>query len=550
MKPLPPASTVLPLLSLLALLAACDGTLPTVQPARTVRVVAGPAQLVGSEGTGCSYGESPQGASATPARWCGFYRKAPDGAATELWAVDVSKGLSSGVTDACDGSSASCRLLSASLWTGDPVFSPSHPTIHGFEGDTLIFYSDSASMASDEAYLGPVRGWRPGMGAPQVLTGARGLVCVGHLRSDGVLCIQNQESGGNGLKFDLAAGSLAASGGQALPTLERVQPFDARGILKWQVAFSPGGQHLAFTTQAPDAPVERLRIVETAQIGLTPPREIARDVTRWQFAPDGQRLFFLRGFQYAAEPNGIGTLAVADFPAMTNPADLALRVSSYRVHGGDRSRPTLAISLFQDVADSYGSFRIMPDISRPAEMVTIAQMIEDAQVSPDGRFSFFYDFDSEGESISVLARNDGGGRCVLNTKAGQAAWGVTFAGNGGPVFWGEDSSDNPSFSEGWFTDPSSCAPKTRFTDKLALVQATRSGALLGEAADATRLTMHLRQARAVTTGPPGTNGTLNIDELASAVDTTTAVLDGRYVVYTVNHGDPALHGLYIHGPLP
>ena len=98
-----------------------------------------------------------------------------------------------------------------------------------------------------------------------------------------------------------------------------MRPYDARGALMWQVAFSPDGQHLAFSTQAPDAPVERLRIVETAQIGLTPPREIARDVARWQFSPDSKRLFFLRGYQYAAEPDATGTLAVADFPAHDQP---------------------------------------------------------------------------------------------------------------------------------------------------------------------------------------------------------------------------------------
>jgi hypothetical protein len=539
-KPLPLASLVW------IMAAACDGDFAPEQPARTVRVVAGPAQLVGSDGTGCSYGEAQASGSATPARWCAFYRKAPDGAATELWTVDVSKALRAGAADSCDGASPSCRLLTASLWTGDPVFSPSHPYIHGFEGDTLIFYSDSASLKSDEAYLGPVRGWRPGMAAAQALTGGRGVVCVGHLRSDGVLCIQNQEGGGDGLQFDLAAGSLKVSAAGTLPAVERVRPYDARGALMWQVAFSPDGQHLAFSTQAPDAPVERLRIVETAQIGLTPPREIARDVARWQFSPDSKRLLFLRGYQYAAEQDATGTLAVADFPGMTNPADLALRVSRYQVHGADRNSPTVAISLFQDVADTYGSFRIMPDIARPGEMVTIAQKIEDARVSPDRRFTFFYDFDDQGESISVLARNDGTGRCMLNAKVGHAAFGLVFPGSG-PVFWGEDSVDNPAFNEGWYTDPTSCDPKVQFTQKLAYLQATRSGALFGEEEDTTRLTMRLSHARAA--DPAGPAATLKIDPVASGTDTTVAVLDDRYVVFTVNQGDPALHGLYIHGPL-
>ena len=161
MKPLALAPllslSALPALSALSALSAlgttgCDGDLIPGEPARTVRVVAGTGQLVGSEGTGCSYGEAPVQEFLDPAaeRWCAFYRKAPDGVYTELWTVNVSKALKDG-TDTCDGSSPSCRLLSARLWTGDPVFSPSHPYIHGFEGDTLIFYSDSASLKSDEA---------------------------------------------------------------------------------------------------------------------------------------------------------------------------------------------------------------------------------------------------------------------------------------------------------------------------------------------------------------------------------------------------------------
>jgi hypothetical protein len=549
-KPLPLA----PLLSLSALSAlsafgasACDGDLTPVEPARTVRVVAGTGQLVGSEGTGCSYGEAPaqEFINAVPERWCAFYRKAPDGMYTELWTVNVSKALKDG-PDTCDGSSPSCRLLSASLWTGEPVFSPSHPYIHGFEGDTLIFYSDSGSLKSDEAYVGPVRGWRPGMPAAQVLTGGRGVLCVGQLRSDGVLCIENQSSGGEGLQFDLAAGSLSASAGGTVPNIERVRPYDARGALMWQVAFSPNGQYLAFSTQAADAPVERLRIVETAQLGRAPPREIARDVARWQFSPDGQRLFFLRGYQYTAEQDATGTLAVADFPAMTGSTDLALRVSRYQVHPGDRKRPALGVSLFQDVTDSYGSFRIMPDVARPAEMVTIAQMIEDARVSPDRRFTFFYDFDDQGESISVLARNDGSGRCILNAKMGHAAFGLVFPGNDGPVFWGEDSVDNPAFNEGWFADPVACGPKVRFTNKLAYLQATQQGAVFGEEEEG-RITMGLLHARATAAGG---SAPLTIERLATGADTTVALLDNRYLVFTINQGDPATAGLYIHGPLP
>ena len=59
--------------------------------------------------------------------------------------------------------------------------------------------------------------------------------------------------------------------------------------------------------------------------------------------------------------------------------------------------------------------------------------------------------------------------------------------------------------------------------------------------------MRLRHARADARPP---TAPLTIQDVASGADTTVALLDNRYVVFTVNQGDPALHGLYIHGPLP
>ena len=135
------------------------------------------------------------------------------------------------------------------------MFSPSHPYVHGFEGDTLIFYADSASVKSDEAYIGPIRGWRPGLPNAQVLTSGRGVVCVGHLRSDGVLCIENQTGGAEGLQFDLSAGSLRPNVSGTLTSLERVRPYDARGNLMWQVALL--AQAASTWPTAPRRPMRR-----------------------------------------------------------------------------------------------------------------------------------------------------------------------------------------------------------------------------------------------------------------------------------------------------
>ena len=95
---------------------------------------------------------------------------------------------------------------------------------------------------------------------------------------------------------------------------------------------------------------------------------------------------------------------------------------------------------------------MMPDVARPAEMVTIAQMIEEARVSPDRRFTFFYDFDDQGESISVLARNDGTGRCILNAKMGHAAFGVVFPGSAARVL-GRGLGRQPGLQRGLVRQP-------------------------------------------------------------------------------------------------
>ena len=527
----------------LALLGGCDGGLVPVEPARTVRVTTGPAALVGSEGTGCSNGQTAGGT--TPERWCAFYRPTADGMATELWTVNLDRARARGTPLPCDGSSPDCRLLTATLWTGEPVFSPSHPYLHGFEGDTLVFYADSSTTGRDEAFLGPVRGWRPASAAPRVLSGNRGLVCVGQLRSDSVLCVENQATTGAGLEFDLLAGSMShAPAGGPLPLIERIRPYDARGTLMWQVAFTPGGEHLAFSTRAPapDMAVERLRIVETANIGAAAPTEVVRDIAHWQFSPDGKRVFFLRGYQYLADRDATGTLAVADFPGFTNLQNLAQGVGRFQVHADPQGG--LSISLFQELADTLGNFRFMPDVSKPDQLVTVASQIEDARVSPDRRFTFFYDFDAQFDTVSVLARNDGSGRCTLNAKTGHVAFGVSFARAGNAVFWGEDSMADPAHNEGWYADPSACEPKTLFTSRVAYLQATNTGAVFGEE-EATPLTMRLRHAAV-----RASDRTLDISDIASGASTTVALVDERFVVFTVNAEDPNAQGVYLHGPLP
>src|SRR6187551_2180500 len=121
----------------------CNGTLqppePPPPPPALHQIVAGPVGLVGRTTTGFSSGVATTGGTADV--WCAFYRTRAQGG-TELWAVNVSRAASKPV--ACDASNPDCVLLTTNLWTGDPLFNASHPTIHGFEGDTLIIYADAS----------------------------------------------------------------------------------------------------------------------------------------------------------------------------------------------------------------------------------------------------------------------------------------------------------------------------------------------------------------------------------------------------------------------
>jgi hypothetical protein len=528
--------------------AGCDGSLPSGP--RTVKLSSGPSSLVGTDQGGCSHG---QAAGLTPAdRWCAFARPVPDGAPAELWVVNVTRAAAGapppnqvGVSAApfrCDGSSPHCRQLTNALWTGQPVFARSHPFIHGFEGDTLVFYADARSKQPDEPYAGPIRAWRPELAAPLELTGPAGFECLGHRDSDGVLCLENLHQTVDDLTFELLAGRLSLAGAGPLPFVVSVRPEDRRGISLWDVRFSPGGKHLLLSTWAPDAPVQQLQIVEGARVGQAPLRELLRDVVSFRLSPDGGRLFYLEGYDVTKGGDAMGTLTAVDFPSLANRVSLQPRVSRFELHG-EPGGPVRGVSFFQDVKEGLGAFRMIPDVHHPDELVTIAANVEEASVSPDGRYTLYYDFDAQGDQLSMLAQNDGSGRCLLNAKPGHNAFGLVYPGVGQQVFWGEDSEMDVGRIEGYFADPGTCQGKTRFSPRVAYLQATRRGIVFAEEGGAPPLSMTLRHGHLE-------DDKLVSKEIARNADTTVMLVDRSYLVFSVNRGSEDDIGLYVHGPLP
>jgi hypothetical protein len=190
----------------------------------------------------------------------------------------------------------------------------------------------------------------------------------------------------------------------------------------------------------------------------------------------------------------------------------------------------------------------MRDLAHPETLVTIAPHVEDALVSPDLRFSFFQDANEKGETVSLIARNDGSGSCLLNQNAGQGAYSVRFLPALDRVIWAEDSTGaagSGTTIEGWMGNPDGCVGAQRFSTKLGYYQPTAKGLVYGEA-DAAGISMVLRYARFGQTGLDSASTT----ELSSRSGLTNALVDGHYLVYTVSDGPNTTAGLYQYGPMP
>lgn len=517
-------------------LAGCDGDFEPEQPPRTVRLTAGPAVKVGRALTSCSHG--PATASR---RFCAFARPLDQGGA-ELWVVDVQRALAGEAP--CDGSSPHCLRLTSELWTGQPLFSPAHPDIHAFHGDTLVFYARSTTGNGDQAYQGPVHAWRPDAGPARAITGDRGRVCVGHDRSAGAICIDGERMAGAAVEFDLLAGTVGPGLDGPLPRIEAIRPLDEDGDLLWQVAFSPSGSHLAFSDQVPEGlKQERLRVLPVGDLGRTQASELLRDAAAWQFSPDGRRIYFLRGFNYGADETLTGILAVADFPSGANPRELQPRVGRYQVLG-EPGGPTRALGLFQDMGQFSGRFSLLRDPANPGALTLIGTDVEDALVSPDLRHSLLYGEDREGNRASFIARNDGSGQCQVAAHPGRDVYATTFLSGPPLLLWAEDDPHDPTLIQGWLGDLDTCEARQQFSSALALYEPTRAGVVWADLEDGARA-LTLRYA-------PLAGGALDLGqarELHRTIDTQVTVIDGRYLLYSVSQGSPENTGLFLHGPL-
>jgi hypothetical protein len=522
--------------------------LPRVQadPALTRKVVAGPVTVLGGD-AGCS-----DGATAAD-RWCAFTVRSAAGS-DELWVMNATRALA-GAPIACDGTSDSCLRLTTTLWTGTPIWGPSHPIAHRFAGDTLVFHA-GATSAPGEVYAGPVWAWRPGWTAARKLTGDHALLCAPEARSSAVFCLDNaivERDTGSPFEppvlreLDLLAGALEPAGAGPLPTVTHLRNVGSDAA--WRARFSPDGAYLAFSNLAAPGARETLQVIKTADAGKSAPLVTLEDAAEWEIASDGAKIYVLAGYDRSRGDSATGTLTLADFPSGAHPTLLQSSVLWFQPIGapGDADRGLLFS--YSSGAALTGT-AVLRDREHPSDLFLLGTKAHDAQVGPDGRHTVYYQDLRGGDfPVAFVARNDASGSCQLTSDWRAETYGSGFAESGRSVFWIEYFRNESQSEEGWYARPQACDDKKKFGDYVAWYALVGEDFVVFEGGDFDDTTTWLQYTPLkLTAGPPWPPAVVikeHPDPGVSVVRTSA----GTAVLFSVSRGSADEIGLFLHGPL-
>jgi hypothetical protein len=318
---------------------------PTPVGAGSTVVIPGNARLIGRGADSCTH-QVP----ATTDRWCAVARPSSFLGNTDLWVVNVTQALA-GQPIKCTGSGTNCFRLTTALFDGDL-------TMHGFSGDTLIYYAENNSSQS---FVGTVFAWRPEWPEPKALTSQTGLFCQAHPTALAAMCIQNPAGDDTQTLLDLTAGNLNVAG--QLPLVDTFLYSvvgDPDGVTKSNFELSPDGQSVLWSSRATAKGPEILRM-QTLNNAASK-HVVANDVAQWTVAPDSKNWYWLSGFNYSTTGMTSGTLQLAPYPAGTPPVTLATGVGDFTIAGSKglvyRSGVRMglgALKVISDVADPDGT---------------------------------------------------------------------------------------------------------------------------------------------------------------------------------------------------
>lgn len=486
-------------------------------------------------------------------RWCAFYKTEPAG--TELWVLNMTQALA-GYEVACDGTSPLCRRLTSKLWTDRVGSSEYHPWVHRFDGDTLIFYTETTAVL-DTFYEGEIYGWRPGWGEAKQLTGSHGVSCMGHHRSAAVVC-RTEPTVEVSLQFGVERRTakdyrfslgVLQSGNDALVDIG-VLPLASGSLasIQQQAVFSKNGRWLFLAqpgVKAADGSfTSDLLGLELAQLGAAQPKLIAEHVRLWLPAYDDQGLYFLDGVSTTAE--GGSELSRLEFDTGVRTV-VATNVTDYaRLSAHDEFWPEGDEGVFyleRLPGEKTVSLKLLPDVFNPASSVLVGRDLEKIQVAIDQAHTFHLTRESGGSAVAHVRRNDGsGGDCVLSNPHVDAFSGH-FSDAGKRVFWLQLS--DTGFHEGWVALPS-CSERKKFAPAV-LSYLPIGDELVAFTAEEEKATP-LRIARTSSVG----DVPLEVQEIHESADTPNRILTvngARYLVFQGFSKSPENAGIFVHGPL-
>ncbi len=418
-------------------------------------LVPGRATILGTHQSACS-NQVP--ASDNGDRWCAFSLPGRSLGKTDLWVINATKALAPGANVKCDGTDPACKRLSDDLWTGVSDVGPSYPTGHRFDGDTLIFYANAG--AGLDLYAGRVYAWRPGWADPrQASSGAKAFTCSGHFRAEVVVCIENlSQEMQQPLEFDLTAGNLM-DGTKKIARIIPSRP--GSNASQWRAGFNRKGDVFMFSTggrTTGSVDRETLSYVRTPDIGTADKIvEVIKGASRWQIALDGQKVYYLKGYNYSTMGDPSGTLVMADFPSGENETTLASAVGAYQLLF-DGTETDRGLGIFDNVAAGTGTFKVIRDRNKKDEVATVVRNVGGALVSRDLRYVLYSkDFDENlGTSDLHVVKIDGTGTCALASTLTADLFGAAFPPSAGLALWADKIDPLDGVGEGWIGNPAGC----------------------------------------------------------------------------------------------
>jgi hypothetical protein len=346
---------------------------------------------------------------------------------------------------------------------------PSHPTIHHFDGDTLIYNADTP--ADRAVYAGPIYGWRPDWAAPKQISLTKSAYrCFGHALAPNYFCMENVSSSGT-LQFDLTAGKLSDAPHQ----LGRITPFRSDAMtLQYNLATTRAGDYLLWSTGGTTAAeLESLFAVKFDDVAA--PEKVVtvgKGITRWTLSADSKRLYYLKDYAYPAgggEPTG--TLTMAAFPGGTVETPLlpAMTKVSEPIALGQGDIDS-GISYTETSRAGVPVFKVLRDPTRPETIVTVAQGVSGTLgLSVDLRFLYYYLQSDPNLRLTdgYIARADmSGPPCNLTPNETSGLYGSPFTPNGSMVLWVDNVDTASGTGEAWVGNPDGCVNKRQWTDKI------------------------------------------------------------------------------------